>query len=85
MNLIKVLGIIEGHGDRDKFKALIPAAAEKYPSAKEIEVQGKDPADTASRLLEMAKNQDLLSSQLALEEENQARRQRKYPSTTSAA
>jgi hypothetical protein len=57
MDFIKVLGIIEGHGDRD----------------------------TASSLLEMAKNQDLLSSQLALEEENQARRQRKYPSTTSAA
>jgi hypothetical protein len=57
MNLIKVLGIIEGHGNRD----------------------------TASRLLEMAKNQDLLLSQPALEEENQARRQRKYSSTTSAA
>jgi hypothetical protein len=33
MDFIKVLGIIEGHGDRDKVKALIPDAAEKYPSA----------------------------------------------------
>ncbi|MEJ2662970.1 MAG: methyl-accepting chemotaxis protein [Spirochaetia bacterium] len=38
-------------------------------SIKEIEVQGKDLADTASGLLEMAKNQDLLLSQLTLEEQ----------------
>jgi hypothetical protein len=39
-------------------------------SIKEIEIQGKDLSNTAVALLEMAKNQDLLLSQLALKEED---------------
>ncbi len=48
----------------------VASIQEIVESIREIEVQGKDLADTASSLLEMAKNQDLLFSQLTLEEEN---------------